>query len=447
MNYDDFLDNISSCSKEDVFHFIPDMKEEFYELGPSYYDRYIDEILKIIDLHEFLYEWFKAEEQFKFWSDKLDIPSELHFGVEIEVGHLELDTIRKLFESNAIITIMRTLKVPDEIANKIILNADFEKTNEPNKWVFFKEGFSFAHETEASSPILKNELEDLNQIVAMCTLFKSLHSVTQNSTGLHINIDASYLECNEKAVENLLKIWAECEELLFKISNQENEKIRFSASTYALPIKANIQDFFENDGSITLNSEEDMERFLYQIQAKDRLDNIVVFPQHGGEYNFIYNDLENSTTDEERFQVFHNYSKAINELNEKSRVRHTSINFNHMRWNSSSPGRIEIRIFNSSLEPRVIFENLLLVGKIFEVSLKNAKDPTYKKNEFEQLFLHNISETTKLNYLMDLLFDDEMQKRIFINRFNSIQKKLSFHDEFIISGKDTFIREDKDKRL
>lgn len=257
-------------------------------------------------------------------------------------------------------------------------------------------------------------------------------------TGLHINIGVDYLECNEKAIENLLKIWGECEELFFKMANPEDEVIRVQANTMATPIKENIQNFFEEDGSITLNTDEDMERFLYQIQARNRLDEIVSWSDFGPESDVEY-DLYYAKTDEERFDIYHRYNELMkSKPNEDDKVRWTSINFNHMKWNSDNAGRIEIRIFNSSLEPEIIFQDLELVGKIFEVSLKNAKDPNYKKDEFENLFLRNVTEADKVNNLLDLLFDKAKQKNIFRKRWQSIREEKEYKK--YKSGRDTFER-------
>ena len=107
-----------------------------------------------------------------------------------------------------------------------------------------------------------------------------------------------------------------------------------------------------------------------------------------------------------------------------------------MEWNSDNAGRIEIRIFNSSLEPEIIFQDLELVGKIFEVSLKNAKNPNYKKDEFEKLFLRDVTET--VNNLLNLLFDEDRQKDIFRKRWQSIRRKSEYKK--YQSGIDTFER-------
>lgn len=181
-----------------------------------------------------------------------------------------------------------------------------------------------------------------------------------------------------------------------------------------------------------------MKENLYQIQARNRLDEVVSWSDFGPESDVEY-DLYYAKTDEERFDIYHRYNELMkSKPNEDDKVRWTSINFNHMKWNSDNAGRIEIRIFNSSLEPEIIFQDLELVGKIFEVSLKNAKDPNYKKDEFENLFLRDVTEADKVNNLLDLLFDKAKQKNIFRKRWQSIREEKEYKK--YKSGRDTFER-------
>lgn len=432
----DFLDHINEHTEQEIILNMQDIKEQFRWIPWSFTKEYLGKILEIVNKNKVLYELFKDEQRFSWWEEKIDFPENLKFGLEIEVADIPLDEIQCIFESHSIIPIMEILGVPVDISNVIIQNSDFKKKNEFNKWIFSLEAST--NESEASTPIMTNKLYDLNQIVAICTLFKALNARLHGGTGLHINIGVDYLECNEKAIENLLKIWGECEELFFKMANPEDEVIRVDAHTMATPIKENIQNFFEEDGSINLDTNEDMERFLYQIQARNRLDRVIAWANIGSEYNLEW-DLAYAETDEEKFQIYHKYEEGLKKKgDEKSQVRWTSINFNHMEWNSDNVGRIEIRIFNSSLEPKIIFQDLELVGKIFEVSLKNAKNPDYKKDEFENLFLRDVTETDKVNNLLDLLFDEAEQKNIFRKRWQSVREKSEY--KRYESGTDTFER-------
>lgn len=432
----DFLDHIKEHTEQEIITNMSDIKEYFRWVPWRLTKEYLKEIIKIADKNKILYELFNNEKRFSWWEKKLEFSERLKFGLEIEVANIPLDEIQCIFKTNSIMTIMKILGIPIDVSNAIIQNVDFEKKNEFNKWIFSSE--AQMNSSEVSTPILQNNLFDLNQIVAICTLYKALNARLNGGTGLHINIGVDYLECNEKAIENLLKIWGECEELFFKIANPEGEEIRVDARTMATPIKENIQNFFEEDGSVTLNTEEDMEKFLYQIQARNRMYDVVSWSNFGPE-NDVEHDLDYAKTNEEIFNIYHRYNMEMKKRpNEDDKVRWTSINFNHMKWNSNNPGRIEIRIFNSSLEPEIIFQNLLLVGKMFEVSLKNARNSNYKKNEFEILFLHDVTEFDKVNNLLNLLFEENKQKEIFKKRWDSVRQKRRYQQ--YKSGKDTFER-------
>lgn len=430
-----FLDHIDEYTEQEIISNMPDIKEYFRWIPWNFTKEYLGKMLKIVDKNKVLYGLFNDEKKFYWWGEEIDFPEKLKFGLEIEVANIPLDEIQCIFESNAIAPIMEILGVPTDISDAIIQNSDFQKKNEFNKWIFSPEASTDS--SEASSPIMTKKLYDLNQVVAICTLFKALNARLHGGTGLHINIGVDYLECNEKSIENLLKIWGECEELFFKMANPEGEVIRVNARTMATPIKENIQSFFEEDGSITLNTE-DMEKFLYQIQARNRMDEIVSGSNFGPE-NDVEHDLHYAKTDEERFDIYHRYNEGMkNKPNEDDKVRWTSINFNHMKWNFDNAGRIEIRIFNSSLEPEIIFQDLELVGKIFEVSLENAKNPNYKKDKVEKLFLRDVTENEKVNNLLNLLFDEAKQKNIFKKRWQSVKEERKY--EGYKSGTDTFER-------
>lgn len=430
----DFLDNIENYTEEEIIANMQYIRNSIpYIHFWNSKRNYLLRMFKVADKDKILQELFRDSDKFILWKELLDFPQELKFGLEIEVADLPLSEIQYAFCSGAVSDIMGALNIPTDISNAIIQKVEFERKDEFNKWIFSKEGTG--ESSEASSPIMQNNLLDLNQVVAICTLLNALNARLNGGTGLHINVGADYLECNERAIENLLKIWGECEELFFKMANPVGEVMRVIASNMAIPIKENIQTFFQEDGSVKIETDEDMERFLYQIQAHNRMKKIVEWENLGMEYN-----LGEAENDEERFRIYQRYNYILRERGDSnSQVRWTSINFNHMKWNAEDVGRIEIRIFNSSLEPEIIFQDLVLVGKILEVSLKNAKDPNYKRAQFERLFLHDVTEARKVNSLLELLFDSPEQRNIFKSRWQSVRRKKNEYRKYI-SGTDTFIR-------
>ena len=403
------------------------------------YREYLEKIFEKVGKSAAIKALLIEAEKYKSYNKKLDFPEKLKYGVEIEVAHINIDEIKKFFDDGTVQDIFEALEVPKDISNLIIKNAVFaNKIDVPDKWIFSKEASD--DESEASSPILHNELDDINQINAVCILLKALGGKINGDTGLHINIGVEFLECNEKALEYLLKIWGECEELFFKVANSEGEIIRSIATSKATPIKDNIQDFFENDGSITFETKEDFEKFLYLIQARHHMDRMMdwVAFDLGDEYSYLEDDYYLAKSEDEICEIYRKYHQATIAEKVNNPVRWTSINFNHMKWNDEEPGRIEFRIFNSSLDIETILEDLVLVGRICYVSLELAKNPNYKKDALEQLFRHDFSEKEKLNIMLELLFDEPEQRMIYKKRWESIHKDEAY--EKLRSGRDTFIR-------
>lgn len=340
---------------------------------------------------------FQNEEKFSYFWELQDIPDNLKWGVEIEVGDLQLEKIIYFYKHNLIGELMNVLQIPKSISKTIIKNSVFEQEKKFSKWNFTKE--ANYDDSEASSPIFQNSLDSLNQINAVCTVFKALGGKATEKNAVHINLGVDYFECNKKALKNLLKIWGESEEIFYKMAAPEGKIIRKMAKRMASPVKGNIQDFLEEDGSVTLKTIKDKNKFLDLIQGRNRDEGLG---------------------------------------DEKEKLRWTSVNFNHLGISLKNPGRIELRIFNSSLEPEIIFQDLLLGSKLFEVSLKTAKDTNYKKQEFQNLLRRDISEKEKVNYLLDLMFNQENQKKIFRKRWESVKDNPEYKK--YQSGEDTFIR-------
>ena len=144
-----------------------------------------------------------SNSSFKEIRDALNIPCSLKFGIELEYDNLPFDIINSLFANKMISDIMKSLEIPDSIINSIINNSDFEKENEYNKWIFSKEG---EDAPEASTPIMLNNIDNLNQISAIICFFKAMSAKVSEGTGLHINVGTDYFEGRIDAIKYLFII-------------------------------------------------------------------------------------------------------------------------------------------------------------------------------------------------------------------------------------------------
>lgn len=413
---------------------------------------------KFEGLRQRLYDWESIQKVLKNINDKdkekifskifsdikvekvsqiLNIPINLKFGVELEYNYPLFKDIKLLYTSGMIIPIMKSLSFLYKLIYRLSKNVDFEKENEFDKWIFSKE-INNDELPEASSPIMTNNLDCLNQIAGIVTLFNAFGSRVHGGTGLHINIGADYFGDNVEALKYLLIIWSECEELFFKIANAENDVIRVMAINMAAPIKENIQKTLEENLNIKFETDEDVNKFMYSIQVRNRLNDLLGFDH--GDLEF---ELMKAKTEEDKYEIFKKYIEQKSEKD--TSIRYTSINFNHMTWNSKDKGRIEFRLFNSSLSIDIILQNLLLIGKLCEVSLELANNSKNKLIKFNELLKHNITEEEKLDSLLNLLFDIDEEKQIFKKRWISVKDNPSY--EKYKTGKRTFTKSKKMKKV
>ncbi len=372
------------------------------------------------ETQEFLLDRFFSKHEFEREQECLPISSCLRYGVELEYYFLRFQTIKELATTNQLLEkIMHSMKIPDDLINQMINHLGFEEKNASIKWILSKEDGNDKF-PEISSPIMMNTLTDLNQLKAVCLLFKELGAMTNSFTGLHINIDANYFEGNIEALQNLLTIWGECEELFYKIANEEGEKIRSAAYYSSAPIKDNIQMALEENPTWKLEDQEDDLNFLYSIQVRNRLETILNFEE-------ISLDDTNPVTEKKKYEFF-NEMLRNRDINDTA-TRYTSLNFSHMKWHQEDKGRIEFRLFNSSLSYQTIAENLLLVAKLCEVSLELAKNKSKKQHQFLLLQDHTVNEEEKLDRLLALLFDEKKVREVFKQRWKEIEDN-SYYQQY-----------------
>ena len=365
---------------------------------------------------------------FEEMNESLDMPQDLKFGLEIEYCQLSFEQLKYMFESKSIKQIFEAINVPDKITEEILNNYTFtkEKIGEYESWIFSPER---PDDPEVSTPILTNKIDSLNQLKAVFMMFKALKANVNGGSGLHINIGTDYFKGNLDALKYLLLIWSECEEIFYKIANEEGDRIRCVASSMAIPIKGCIQKTFEENPDFSLDTWDDIEEFIYNVQVRGKLRDILNERRF---YKLKY-ELDDVTTEEERRMIFKRYLKEKTKYDTSERF--VSANFNHLNWGKTYSDRIEFRLFNSTLNFETLIENLLLVSKLFETSLRLGNNDKDKLKKFSSLLRRNVTEGAKLELLLDLLFDNEQEKEIYRRRWESVKDNSYYHCFY--TGKET----------
>jgi len=102
---------------------------------------------------------------------------------------------------------------------------------------------------------------------------------------------------------------------------------------------------------------------------------------------------------------------------------------------TGSKPTIEFRMPNGTVDYEEIRHNILLFGRLLQVS-KEIQTEGYKSEQFKALLESRLKEEEKLDRLLTLLFDSEEERKIFRRRWDSVKDKKS---PFIITGELRYI--------
>lgn len=228
---------------------------------------------------------------------------------------------------------------------------------------------SVDNSTEIVSPILHFTEEDLKQIKYICDFMKKYDFKTNDKCGGHIHIGLKYFgDPNE--LKMLYYLFCNCEKIFYLITNRKKTLPRNGAYKYSYCISNIIND--------------------------------------------KQNDIDNIITKEELIT----YLKSI-----QGRDRYSSVNI--LNANSQNKDTIEFRYPNGEIDYEEIKANIVLLvmlankAKVF--THMNSNDTRWDKiKELENIKDDDI----KVEVLLDLLFEDNPYKEIYIERYKENSKLL-----------------------
>lgn len=83
--------------------------------------------------------------------------------------------------------------------------------------------------SENTNPNVYENFQKVLDLIKACPADKNRKVYVNEQCGGHIHFDATMMKKNPEMIENYLRLWAESEELIFKMCNSENDPIRESA--------------------------------------------------------------------------------------------------------------------------------------------------------------------------------------------------------------------------
>jgi len=308
-----------------------------------------------------------SQTDFKKYKTKLDINPDITIGYEVEVEGVSPHIIKNI------------------LANDQVKDTLFQKQNiNPNlsKWGI-KYDPTVNTGVELVSPILMDNEEDWKDLKDVINMLKSLGGKIDGQCGGHIHIGSNILGTDEKAWENFLTIWSECESSIYKISNPANENFRDGVGEFASPTKSIIDEILKK-GSVKLDTHEDVKKLAEQ-------------------YSRMY-------------------------IPDKTKSgRYKGLNLKPI--SDGKQNTVEFRMPNGQLDAIEVQRNIELFARVMEVSKKISIEPEYKKKFFDKMKNKEATEEEKLMCLLDLSFDSIVDKSIYYERYLSRDKELIISNE------------------
>lgn len=342
--------------------------------------------------------------KFKSGNGKLEFPENFKFGIEIEA--FNTDTKRLYYSEES-----------KEIFKQTGWRADT------------KEVLSHEGGAECVSGILKDNEETWENLSKICEHIKKYPGeygkevVTDEKCGCHVHFDASEFLKNPKMMENLKKLWPEIEELVYKMCNDENDPLRIGAINQKLIPSINL-------GEPTLKN-------ILSIKNIKQFANLPMQIFNNAVHIFIERRRGYASPSGQKIQkAIENNNlkvsyKKYGRLTDKILVgmkadprRYQGLNLANL--SSRKKNTFEFRMSNSSLNPDTIKKNVYLYGAILNTARQLTLNPEYKKEEYKQLLKTDVIEKEKLEATLDLLFDEENDKKIYRERWQSVKEAPVF---------------------
>lgn len=332
----------------------------------------------------------------------LGMDSNYKFGIEIEVfnvntSHNIRNISRNTFEKFKGI-FKESTKSHHSLYHSIESSRFFKNTlssdGKPYKKANRFEESLVAHGgAEIISPILHDNSHDWETINDVCSHIKNYPGtkgpdvIANSKCGLHIHFDANLLTQSPEIMKTFLTLWPHMEELTYKMCNDKNDPIRKSTLNRS---KSAIKQFRKIAAPIGKKLTKKINENNLKLSYKN--------------FGFLKRHLV-----------------APLKLDNK---RFNGLNLSNI--GNPNKNTIEFRMSNGTIDPEIIKQNVFLYSSIINTARNIALQNGYKKEELQEFLKDNISEKQKAISFTNLIFDNNDDRKIYIDRWASVKDAKIF---------------------
>ena len=215
--------------------------------------------------------------------------------------------------------------------------------------------------------------------------------LTDSKCGLHVHFDSECLTSDPNKFRNFLRLYAEAEELLYKMCNDKNDPIRQGA----------INKDFEG---------------IHLVSAMWR--NGMAAPSG----KKILKQIEDGT-----LKVSHKKFGKLRMLASKYKLderRYLGLNLTNI--GNSKKNTIEFRMANGSLNPEVIKQNVYLYASLMNTAIQMTEHPEQFKEKLDEFYRTDVTEEEKARNFLNLIMEEAGDRQIYMDRWQSVKDSKVF---------------------
>lgn len=308
--------------------------------------------------------------------EKLGLPEDFKFGIELEAYNVRTTGKNGLYTGES---------------------ANFIRSKNWHMATKHEESLVAHGGAELVSPILKDTPEDWQSISDICSHIKKFPGNKSNAViadekcGLHVHFDANCLSRDPNRMRNFLKLYAESEELLYKMCNDKNDQLRPGAIN-------------KNFKGLNLISSIWRKGMAAPIGKK------------------ILKHIKNDT-----LKVSYKKFGKLKMLASKYKLderRYAGLNLTNI--GNPKKNTIEFRMANGTLDPEVIKQNVFLYSSLINTAIQITDNPELYQDKLSEFSRTDISEKEKAEKFLTLIMDNPEDRKIYMDRWESVKDDKVF---------------------
>ncbi len=217
--------------------------------------------------------------------------------------------------------------------------------------------------------------------------------VADDKCGLHVHFDAQRLADNPELMKNFLRLYAESEELLYKMCNPKGSPIRKNA------INRNLK-------GIHLISSIWRRGMASPTGAK-------LLKQY------------NAGTLKVSYKKFGRLRRFLSKYKFDER-RYAGLNLTNI--GNPDKNTIEFRMANGTLNPEDIKQTVFLYASLLDTAIQVTEHPEEYAERLDSFYQTDITEQEKARRFLNLIMSSQDERQIFMERFESVKDAPVFAD-------------------